>query len=164
MIVVPAVAAALLLAGCAPTDAPTGPGAAPPPGSATSSAPVATSDRSAGAPGTAVRPTNIAPVPPGAPAQIGPAQIDARALPGGQPGPVSVDLGGTTLTVDGIGGHCSTPTAELLGEDATTVSVRLVVTTTGTGTCDALAVLVPLTVRLAQPLGDRTVVLSEVRR
>jgi hypothetical protein len=163
-IVVPAVAAAVLLAGCAQTATPTGPGAAPPPGSATTSAPGAPSDGPTGSSGTAVRPTNIAPVAPGGPAPVGPAQIDARALPGGQAGPVTVDLEGTALTVTGTEGSCSTVTANLLGEDETSVSVQLVVTRTNDGVCTAIAKLVPLTVHLAAPLADRTIVLSEVHR
>ena len=155
--------AALLLAGCAQAD---------PAGSATStttaSAPVASAapapSTDGASPGGGARPTNIVPIAPGEPIPVGPAQIDASAIPGGYPDRVTVDLEGTGLALTGTEGSCSTATAELRGQDAVSVSVQLVVTTTSRGTCTAIAKLVPLSVRLAQPLGDRTVVLTQVQR
>lgn len=156
-------AAALLVAGCAEAG-PVDGGASAPPGSATTSEPAPTSDGSTGSPDGAVLPTNIEPIAPGGPAQVGPAQIDARAIPGDHPERMTVDLAGTALTLVGTEGSCSTVTAELLAQDVTSVPAQLVVTTTSDGTCTAIAKLVPLSVRLARPLADRTVVLTEVER
>lgn len=160
---VPALAAALLLAGCAGAGPSTAAGSSGSPGAAAvpgSSPPGPAPSESQGA----ALPTNILPIAPGEPAQVGPARIDATGVPGGYTGRTTLDLEGTALTVTGTEGSCSTVTVELLGEDATSVSVQLVVTTTSTGVCTAIAKLVPLTVQLAAPLADRTVVLSEVRR
>ena len=156
-------AAALLLAGCARAGTAADAGPAQPSVSLGATAVPGTSTLRALPPGEA-RPTNIAPVGPGEPVQVGPAQIDASSIPGGYPNRITVDLEGTTLVLTGTQGSCSRATAELQGEDATTVSVQLVITRTSDGVCTAIAELVPLTVRLAQPLGDRTVVLTQVRR
>ena len=151
---VPTVAAALLLAGCAAAGTSANPG---------STGPVASPDGST-ASGGEVLPTNVAPIAPGEPVPVGPAHIDASAVPGGYTGPMTLDVTGTRLTITGTEGSCSTASVELLGQDARNVSVRLVVSRTSDGICSAIARLVPLTVQLANPLGTRTVVLSEVHR
>lgn len=151
---VPTVAAALLLAGCA------GAGTSTDPGSTGSGGSTVGSPSSGGG----VRPTNVAPVAPGGPAPVSPAQIDASAVPGGYTGRMTLDLTGTRLTINATEGSCSTTSAELLGQDARSVSVRLVVTSTSDGICSAIARLVPLTVALAAPLDTRTVVLSAAHR
>jgi len=133
-----------LLAGCA------APGATLPPGAPVN--PPAT-DRSE-------QPSTNAPIPPGQSARVARSQIDDSALPGGYTEPMTVDPEGTQLTVTGVAGSCSTVAATLLGEDARSISVRLVTTRTSDGVCTAIAKLVPLTVQLAQPLGGRTVRLS----
>ena len=150
LLVVATVAAALLLAGCAAASTSTDPRSTGSVGSTSS--------------GGGVLPTNVAPVAPGAPAPVSPAQIDASAVAGGYSGRMTVDLSGTRLTITATEGSCSTASAELLGQDARSVSVRLVVTRTSDGICSAIARLVPLTVALAEPLGTRTVVLSQVHR
>lgn len=155
---VPTVAAALLLAGCAGAGPSTVPGST---GSAVSTGSVGSTDGSPSS-GGGVLPTNVAPVAPGEPVPVGPTRIDASAVPGGYTGRMTLDLTGTRLTINATEGNCSTTSAELLGQDARSVSVRLVVSRTSDGICSAIARLVPLTVALAEPLGTRTVVLSEV--
>ena len=165
---VSAVAAALLLAGCAEAGTSVNPGSAGSAGSAgstgTSVNPGSAGSAGSTAPGGEVLPTNVVPISPGEPTQVSPAHIDASAVPGGYSGPMTLDVTGTWLTVTGTEGSCSRASAELLGQDARSVSVRLVLTRTGDGICTAIARVVPLTVQLAKPLGTRTVVLSEVRR
>ena len=153
---VPTVAAALLVAGCAQAGSSTGPGSTGSVGSTGSGGSTSS--------GGGVLPTNVAPIAPGEPAPVSPAQIDASAVPGGHSGRMTLDLSGTRLTINATEGNCSTTSAELLGQDARSVSVRLVVTRTSDEICSAIARLISLTVPLAEPLGTRTVVLSEVRR
>lgn len=149
---------ALVLAGCArggpAADRVTGPGPTPPTPSSASTTPAPTD----GGP----LPTAITPVAPGAPMTINRAQVDDAAVPGGYREPATVDLAGTTVTL--VGGGCDAVRAQVLEQDGTHVAVALVHTVTHPGPCTSGATAVPVSVTLSEPLGTRTLVLSEVRK
>ncbi|MEO6880916.1 MAG: hypothetical protein ABI181_08205 [Mycobacteriaceae bacterium] len=76
-----------------------------------------------------------------------------------------MDLSGTELQIQGVSDACSDLTATLLTETTTAVTVRLILTDKPTvGVCDSLAAAVPLTVELTQPLGARTIILTQLNR
>ncbi len=148
---------ALVLAGCArggpAADPVTGPAPTPPSPSSVSTTPAPTAG--------GVLPTAITPVAPGAPSTIARTQIDDAAVPGGYREPATVDLAGTTVTL--VRGGCDAVRAEVLEQDGTHVAVALVHTVTRLRACTPQAVAVPVSVTLAEPLGARALVLSEVR-
>lgn len=172
----------LLLAGCAATSQT---GSSP----TTSARQSSTPTREAGPPsvevsrapagGAAVRPTAIMPVAPGSGPVVPVSQVDASAAPQTFGGTVRTDLTGTELQIEGASGGCSSLTAELTSQTADAVTVLL--TDTGNPTppplpanlgCSAaeatvgsaVEATVGLSVTLAQPLGHRTVILTQLIR
>lgn len=122
--------------------------------------------------GATVRPTAIMPVAPGAGRVVPVSQIDASAAQVVFGGTIRTDLSGTELQIQGLRGGCSTLTAALTTQTTKAVSVLLtqsanpitnpVTTTTNSNTgCSAVAAITSLTVKLAQPLGARFVILTQ---
>lgn len=164
----------LLLAGCAGSSQT---GSSP----TTSARQSSTPTREAGPPsvevsrapagGVPVRPTAIMPVAPGAGPVVPVSQVDASAAPQIFGGTVRTDLTGTDLKIQGASGGCSTLTAELTSQTAEAVTVLLTETGNPTPTpppanlgCTAVGAIVGLSVTLAQPLGHRTVILTQLIR
>jgi hypothetical protein len=104
-------------------------------------------------------PLNPAP-PPGT--QAVPAQqVDASALPEGYPSVAWTEGDGTTVGAYGVAsGGCVEVRGELAEQNAQRVVLRMVEHTTSTGACTMEIRYPPVTVKLAEPLGDRTVVLQ----
>jgi hypothetical protein len=86
-------------------------------------------------------------------------RVDARALPFSFPKLVWIDHAGTSLGFEGEVGGCLTSRAEVDGQTATQVTVRLIQQQAGTGerSCPMFVRYRPMTVHLTAPLGDRTV-------
>lgn len=88
-------------------------------------------------------------------------KVDASGLPGGFPREVWTENGGTTLGLYGEEGGCSTASATVAAQTGSQVVVHLVQQEPGGGkACPMYLRYKPMTVTLAQPLGDRTVVLN----
>ncbi len=167
------VAAVLLLAGCAGTSQT---GTSPTTTSTVTLSPTSdTAATKAGppsaevsrAPGSSapVRPTAIMPVAPGAGPVVTAAQIDASAARETyEGGGVSTDLSGTELHIQGVRGACSSLTATLTSQNAKVVVVALTLAATWTGDCTLQLISVALTINLDQPLGTRTVILTQLNR
>lgn len=86
-------------------------------------------------------------------------RVDTRALPFSYPKLAWTDRGGTSLGFEGEVGGCLTSRAEVTGQNATEVTVRLIQRQPGPGkrSCPMFVRYTPMTVHLAAPLGDRTV-------
>lgn len=122
--------------------------------------------------GAAVRPTAIMPVAPGTGPVVPVSRIDASAAQVVFGGTIRTDLSGTELQIQGLRGGCSTLTAALTTQTTKAVSVLLTQSanpitnsvTTPTNSyvgCSAVAATTRLTVKLAQPLGARFVILTQ---
>lgn len=114
-------------------------------------------------PGPAPVPANPPGVRPPPDAVVVPSsRVDTKALPFGFPKLVWTDRGGTTLGFDGEAGGCFTSRAEVDKQDATGVTVRMIQQQPGTGerSCPMFVRYKPMSVHLAQPLGNRTVTLQ----
>jgi hypothetical protein len=152
------VGVALLLAGCGGT-----PGPSPSPPDPPTPPTVAT-----GAPpgGTSTPPVPADPLtadPPDGTTALEPSRVEARGLPPGFPTLVWT-RGPRTLGVYGRAGGCTEASAQLVGQTAQEVTVRVLQTTTSTGPCTRELRYPPLEVTLADDLGARRVVLTgEVR-
>ncbi len=100
------------------------------------------------------------PIPPPGTERVGPAQVDATALPEGYPRLVWTSEGGTGLGAYGQEGGCSQVRADLVEQTTETVRIIFVEVSPTTGPCTMDLRFPPLTVLLDEPLGDRTVVLE----
>ncbi len=100
------------------------------------------------------------PVPPPGGRTVPPAQVDASALPEGYPRLVWTQEGGSVLGAYGQEGGCSVVRADVVEETPDTVRLQFVEVIPTTGPCTMDLRFPPLTVPLAEPLGDRTVVLT----
>jgi hypothetical protein len=90
------------------------------------------------------------------------AQVDASGLPAGYPTHVQLDDNGATLAVQSEEGGCEHSSAEVTGQDATSVHVLLTRTLADSNRiCTKELRLKQLTVQLDQPLADRKVVLAQ---
>lgn len=89
-------------------------------------------------------------------------QVVASALPSSFPRMVWTEKGGTQLGFYGEAGGCFTSNATVVQQTDTQVTVRLVQQEPGTGrrACPMYVRYQPMTVALAKPLGDRTVMLE----
>lgn len=89
-------------------------------------------------------------------------QVDARSLPASFPREVWTDKAGTLLGFYGQQGGCSTQSASVTEQNAQQVTVRFVQQEPGTAAtpCPMYLAYKPMSVTLAAPLGDRTVVLQ----
>ncbi|MCP2168352.1 hypothetical protein LX83_005230 [Goodfellowiella coeruleoviolacea] len=89
-------------------------------------------------------------------------RVDATALPEGYPVQVWTEGDGTTVGVTGQEGGCGKVRAEVTGQSAAAVAIDLVETVpAGEQLCTMDLRYPPLSVRIDQPLGERTVVLTE---
>lgn len=100
------------------------------------------------------------PVPPPGGTAIPAAQVDATALPDGHPRLVWTREDGRVVGVYGQEGGCSRVRADLLAQTATQIRIELVETIPTTGPCTMDLRFPSLSVRLDEPLGQRTVLLE----
>jgi hypothetical protein len=129
-------------------------GAPPPPTTASSTAP-----ESAGT--NPVPPAQIDPEPPPGAAPVPVSKVDASALPEGYPKVAWTTAGGRAAGAYGVAsGGCVEVRGELAEQNPQRVVLRLVERTTSDGPCTMEIRYVPVAVDLAEPLGDRTVVLQ----
>jgi hypothetical protein len=88
-------------------------------------------------------------------------KIDASALPEGYPKVAWTEGDGATVGAYGVAsGGCVEVLGELAEQNPQRVVLRIVEHTTSTGVCTMEIRYPPVSVRLAEPLGDRTVVLQ----
>jgi hypothetical protein len=121
-------------------------------------APSATTTESARPPAQ-IDPMNPQP-PPGA-APVPASKVDASALPEGYPKIAWTTDGGRAVGAYGVAsGGCVEVRGELAEQNPKRVLLRLVERTTSDGPCTMEIRYVPVAVNLAEPLGDRTVVLQ----
>ncbi|WP_409493211.1 hypothetical protein [Amycolatopsis sp. cmx-11-12] len=91
-------------------------------------------------------------------------QLDAAALPADYPREVYTSNGGTILNIRGQEGGCGHATAEAAQQDGTRVTVNLTELKGQTGQMCTMDIRHPvISVSLAAPLGERTVVLKQMR-
>jgi hypothetical protein len=157
-----AAAFALLAVACGQQED-VGFGGAPPATTAPpTTAPPSTAPESAGAnpiPPAPIDPMNPQP-PPGA-APVPASKVDATALPEGYPRVAWTTDGGKAVGAYGVAsGGCVEVRGELAEQNPQRVVLRLVEHTTSDGPCTMEIRYVPVAVSLAEPLGDRTVVLQ----
>lgn len=100
------------------------------------------------------------PTPPAGGTAVPARQVDAAALPDGHPRLVWTRDGGRTVGVYGQEGGCSSVRADLLEQSGTAVRIGLVETIPTTGPCTMDLRFPPVSVRLDEPLGERTVLLE----
>jgi hypothetical protein len=149
-------AAALLLAVACGQQQDVGFGGQPPSSGEPGKQPVSTR---AIPPTPAPDPANPAP-PPGAQSVAAP-KVDAGGLPEGYPRAAWTEGDGTVVGAYGVAsGGCVEVRGELAEQNAQRVVLRLVEVTTSTGPCTMEIRYLPVTVKLASPLADRTVVLQ----
>jgi hypothetical protein len=88
-------------------------------------------------------------------------RVDARSLPASFPREVWSEKGGTVLGFDGQDGGCFTSSAKVTSQTDQQVVIRLIQNEPGTGhSCPMYIRYKPMSVNLAKPLGDRSVVLQ----
>ncbi|WP_410654680.1 hypothetical protein [Amycolatopsis sp. lyj-112] len=91
-------------------------------------------------------------------------QLDAAALPADYPREVYTSNGGTILNIRGQEGGCGHATAEAAQQDGNRVTVNLTELKGQTGQMCTMDIRHPvISVTLAAPLGERTVVLKQMR-
>ncbi len=91
-------------------------------------------------------------------------QLDAAALPADYPREVYTSNGGTILNIRGQEGGCGHATAEAAQQDGNRVTVNLTELKGQTGQMCTMDIRHPvISVSLAAPLGERTVVLKQMR-
>ena len=91
-------------------------------------------------------------------------QLDASALPADYPREVYTSNGGTILNIRGQEGGCGHATAEAAQQDGTRVTVNLTELKGQTGQMCTMDIRHPvISVTLSAPLGERTVVLKQMR-
>ncbi|OLZ48464.1 hypothetical protein BS329_24115 [Amycolatopsis coloradensis] len=91
-------------------------------------------------------------------------QLDASALPADYPREVYTSNGGTILNIRGQEGGCGHATAEAAQQDGTRVTVNLTELKGQTDQMCTMDIRHPvISVSLAAPLGERTVVLKQMR-
>ncbi|KZB84695.1 hypothetical protein [Amycolatopsis regifaucium] len=91
-------------------------------------------------------------------------QLDASALPADYPREVHTSNGGTILNIRGQEGGCGHATAEAAQQDGTRVTINLTELKGQTGQMCTMDIRFPvISVTLAAPLGERTVVLKQMR-
>jgi hypothetical protein len=111
--------------------------------------------------GATAAPDPLTATPPAGGTALPPTQVDASAVPPGQPTLVWT-RGGGTLGLYGRAGGCTTARAEIVDQTAERVGLRIVRSTTGPGPCTRELRYPPLEVTLDAALGSRRVVLSGV--
>jgi hypothetical protein len=119
-----------------------------------------------GAPGPANRPVSAVPdplvaTPPAGATAVPAPRVDAAALPAGLPTLVWT-RGARTIGVYGRAGGCTAARLDLVEQGPDRVTLRVVQFSTGPGPCTRELVYPPLETVLADPLGQRTVVLTGV--
>ncbi|AOS62475.1 hypothetical protein [Actinoalloteichus hymeniacidonis] len=88
-------------------------------------------------------------------------QVDSAALPEDYPVEVWTSEDGTVVGTDGREGGCTVVSAELVEETADSVTIELVETGPGEDAiCTQDIRIRPVSVELAEPIGERTVVLE----
>ncbi|MFK0248659.1 hypothetical protein ACIQUM_28530 [Amycolatopsis azurea] len=91
-------------------------------------------------------------------------QLDASALPADYPREVYTSNGGTILNIRGQEGGCGHATAEAAQQDGNRVTVNLTELKGQTGQMCTMDIRHPvISVALSSPLGERTVVLKQMR-
>lgn len=91
-------------------------------------------------------------------------QLDASALPADYPREVYTSNGGTILNIRGQEGGCGHATAEAAQQDGDRVVINLTELKGQTGQMCTMDIRHPvISVTLAAPLGERTVVLKQMR-
>ncbi|EME54062.1 hypothetical protein [Amycolatopsis decaplanina] len=91
-------------------------------------------------------------------------QLDASALPADYPREVYTSNGGTILNIRGQEGGCGHATAEAAQQDGSRVTVNLTELKGQTGQMCTMDIRYPvISVALSAPLGERTVVLKQMR-
>ncbi len=91
-------------------------------------------------------------------------QLDAAALPADYPREVYTSNGGTILNIRGQEGGCGHATAEAAQQDGNRVTVNLTELKGQTGQMCTMDIRHPvISVSLSAPLGERTVVLKQMR-
>ncbi|SFQ10310.1 hypothetical protein SAMN05421810_104491 [Amycolatopsis arida] len=92
-------------------------------------------------------------------------QVNGMALPGGYPQQVWVNDAGRTLVITAQEGGCGQASAELTDQTDQQVAVRLVETIPADAQACTMDIRYPtMTVELAEPLGERIVVLTYEER
>lgn len=106
-------------------------------------------------------PNPMDPAPPLGAQPVPPAKVDASGLPGDYPKVAWTEGDGRRVGAYGVAsGGCVEVRGELAEQNAQRVVLRIVEVTTSTGPCTMEIRYVPVTVELAEPLGERTVVLQ----
>ncbi|WP_414937496.1 hypothetical protein [Amycolatopsis sp. cmx-11-51] len=91
-------------------------------------------------------------------------QLDAAALPADYPREVYTSNGGTILNIRGQEGGCGHATAEAAQQDGNRVTINLTELKGQTGQMCTMDIRHPvISVSLSAPLGERTVVLKQMR-
>ena len=99
-------------------------------------------------------------LPPGVQA-VPASKVDASALPEGYPRVAWTTDGGLVLGAAGVANSgCVEVRGELAEQNPQRVVLRLIEHTTSAGACNLEIRYVPVAIKLAEPLGDRTVVLQ----
>jgi hypothetical protein len=89
------------------------------------------------------------------------AKVDARGLPNGYPRLVWTENNGATVGFFAEQGACTTAGASVTAQTDSAVTVRLVITRpASTKPCPLYLTDKEMTVNLARPLGDRTVIMQ----
>jgi hypothetical protein len=157
-----AAAFALLAVACGQQEEVGFGGAPPTTAPPTTTTPPTTAPESAGTnpvPPSQIDPMN--PVPPKGTQPVPAAKVDASALPEGYPRVAWTSDGGKAVGAYGVAsGGCVEVRGELAEQNPQRVVLRLVEHTTSDGPCTMEIRYVPVGVSLAEPLGDRTVVLQ----
>jgi hypothetical protein len=131
----------------------------PPPAATAPSATTTESASTSPPPPTQIDPMNPQP-PPGA-APVPASKVEASALPEGYPRVAWTTDGGRAVGAYGVAnGGCVEVRGELAEQNPQRVLLRLVEHATSPGPCTLEIRYVPVSVNLAEPLGDRTVVLQ----
>lgn len=106
-------------------------------------------------------PNPMDPAPPLGAQPVPPAKVDASGLPRDYPKVAWTEGDGRRVGAYGVAsGGCVEVRGELAEQNAQRVVLRIVEVTTSTGPCTMEIRYVPVTVELAEPLGERTVVLQ----
>lgn len=108
-------------------------------------------------------PDPVNPAPPAGAQAVATPKVDASSLPEGYPRIAWTEGDGTAVGAYGVAsGGCVEVRGELGEQNAQRVVLRLVEVTTSTGPCTMEIRYLPVTIKLAAPLGERTVVLQRM--
>lgn len=106
-------------------------------------------------------PDPVEPAPPQGATAVPAPKVDASGLPEGYPRVAWTEGDGTVVGAYGVAsGGCVEVRGELAEQNPQRVVLRLAEKTTSTGPCTMEIRYPPVTVKLTEPLGDRTVVLQ----